>query len=307
MARRSGNRSRLPRRNNVIAIGIWSAKTTRARPRRRNRVRARRADGRVAGASRRDGRSWLTAAARLTVVQGTGPKTTDRNGATTGTLAMDAQVPFGVFFPATQGVDNLKLVVCPASQSAARGWLRRERRNASGSANVNRVCVEANFTSLYDQAGVMLLVDEKHWIKSGIEYNDGQPMIGSVLTNQFSDWATEGQLKQLSLCRYDVIVMPTDDARRSFVFRDLPFLVAGTGRRTYDASCPDVFSSGIRPRRPSGDGPLSGVQSVKFPESAGDPEELTVDSPSSSSSVTAGSGSDDEVVGRRSVRTGETR
>ncbi|GBP90489.1 hypothetical protein EVAR_56726_1 [Eumeta japonica] len=42
-----------------IAIGIWSAKTTGALPRRRNRVRARRADGRVGGACRRDGRPWL--------------------------------------------------------------------------------------------------------------------------------------------------------------------------------------------------------------------------------------------------------
>ncbi|GBP47341.1 hypothetical protein EVAR_38942_1 [Eumeta japonica] len=39
---------------------MWSVKTTGALPRRRNRVRARRADGRVAGASRRDGRPWLT-------------------------------------------------------------------------------------------------------------------------------------------------------------------------------------------------------------------------------------------------------
>lgn len=36
----------------------------------------------------------------------------------------------------------------------------------------------------------MIYLDEKHWIKTGIEYNDGQPMIGSVATNGFSDWAT---------------------------------------------------------------------------------------------------------------------
>lgn len=53
-----------------------------------------------------------------------------------------------------------------------------------------QVCIEANFTTLYDQAGIMVLIDEKHWIKAGIEYNDGQPMIGSVLTNENSDWAT---------------------------------------------------------------------------------------------------------------------
>ncbi|GBP84798.1 hypothetical protein EVAR_66668_1 [Eumeta japonica] len=60
-------------------------------------------------------------------------------------------------------------------------------------------------------------------------------------------------------------------------------------------------------RRSSGDGPISGVQILKFLESAGDPEKLSVDTPTFSSTVTAGSGSDDEVVVRRSVRTGETR
>ncbi|EKB20160.1 DUF1349 domain-containing protein [Aeromonas veronii] len=53
-----------------------------------------------------------------------------------------------------------------------------------------QVCVEGEFTTLYDQAGLMLLQDEAHWLKAGIEYNDAQPMIGSVLTNQRSDWAT---------------------------------------------------------------------------------------------------------------------
>ncbi|GBP84450.1 hypothetical protein EVAR_62748_1 [Eumeta japonica] len=56
---------------------------------------------------------------------------------------------------------------------------------------------------------------------------------------------------------------------RSFVRSQIfhtPFLVgAGAGRRTYVASCPDVFSSGIRPRRSSGDGPISGVELEEFP------------------------------------------
>jgi len=39
-----------------------------------------------------------------------------------------------------------------------------------------QVCVEGEFTTLY--------------LKAGIEYNDAQPMIGSVLTNPRSDWAT---------------------------------------------------------------------------------------------------------------------
>ncbi|XP_022828618.1 regulation of enolase protein 1-like [Spodoptera litura] len=52
------------------------------------------------------------------------------------------------------------------------------------------VCVEAEFTTLYDQAGLMIYFDDKHWLKAGIEYNDGQPMISSVLTNELSDWGT---------------------------------------------------------------------------------------------------------------------
>ncbi|QHM69844.1 DUF1349 domain-containing protein [Mixta intestinalis] len=50
--------------------------------------------------------------------------------------------------------------------------------------------IRANFHTLYDQAGIMLMIDERHWLKAGIEYNDGQPAIGSVLTQETSDWAT---------------------------------------------------------------------------------------------------------------------
>ncbi|WKZ91931.1 DUF1349 domain-containing protein [Chimaeribacter arupi] len=51
-----------------------------------------------------------------------------------------------------------------------------------------KVC--ANFNTLYDQAGIMLMADDQHWLKAGIEYNDGAPAIGSVLTLGHSDWAT---------------------------------------------------------------------------------------------------------------------
>lgn len=44
-----------------------------------------------------------------------------------------------------------------------------------------QVKVKASFTKLYDQAGIMVMTDEDHWLKSGMEYNDGAPAIGSVL------------------------------------------------------------------------------------------------------------------------------
>ncbi len=53
-----------------------------------------------------------------------------------------------------------------------------------------QVRIRADFTALYDQAGIMLMESETRWLKAGIEYNDGAPAIGSVLTLGHSDWAT---------------------------------------------------------------------------------------------------------------------
>lgn len=51
-----------------------------------------------------------------------------------------------------------------------------------------QVRVNADFRELYDQAGIMVRLDEQTWIKAGIEFNDGNPMISSVLTQGRSDW-----------------------------------------------------------------------------------------------------------------------
>ena len=50
--------------------------------------------------------------------------------------------------------------------------------------------VRARYEQLYDQAGIMVLVDEARWIKAGIELSDGAALLGSVLTDGRSDWAT---------------------------------------------------------------------------------------------------------------------
>ncbi|CAH0598776.1 unnamed protein product [Chrysodeixis includens] len=51
-------------------------------------------------------------------------------------------------------------------------------------------CIEADYSELYDQAGLMIYWDETHWLKAGIEYNDGAPVMSSVLTNGVSDWGS---------------------------------------------------------------------------------------------------------------------
>jgi len=44
----------------------------------------------------------------------------------------------------------------------------------------------------FDQAGIMVLVDERTWVKAGIEYTDGSPRLSCVVTNDgFSDWSTQ--------------------------------------------------------------------------------------------------------------------
>lgn len=50
--------------------------------------------------------------------------------------------------------------------------------------------VQARYEALYDQAGLMVRVDEQRWVKAGIELSDGRAMLSSVLTDERSDWAT---------------------------------------------------------------------------------------------------------------------
>jgi regulation of enolase protein 1 (concanavalin A-like superfamily) len=51
------------------------------------------------------------------------------------------------------------------------------------------VTVVGTFDSLYDQSGLMVRVDERTWVKTGIEFTDGIPHVSAVVTRDHSDWS----------------------------------------------------------------------------------------------------------------------
>jgi uncharacterized protein len=49
--------------------------------------------------------------------------------------------------------------------------------------------VRGSYAAQYDQAGAMVRVDERRWLKTGIEYFDGRPRFSTVITLEHSCWA----------------------------------------------------------------------------------------------------------------------
>ncbi len=51
------------------------------------------------------------------------------------------------------------------------------------------VTIAARYETQYDQAGLMLWIDETRWVKAGVEFTDGQCIFSTVITNDRSDWS----------------------------------------------------------------------------------------------------------------------
>jgi regulation of enolase protein 1 (concanavalin A-like superfamily) len=51
------------------------------------------------------------------------------------------------------------------------------------------VKVTGQYKELYHQAGLMVRLDDTTWIKTGIEFVDGEQKVSAVVTREFSDWS----------------------------------------------------------------------------------------------------------------------
>lgn len=51
------------------------------------------------------------------------------------------------------------------------------------------VSFSGRYTAQYDQAGLMVRLDEANWLKGGIEYVDGAQLASVVVTRDYSDWS----------------------------------------------------------------------------------------------------------------------
>lgn len=51
------------------------------------------------------------------------------------------------------------------------------------------VKISGEYKSLYDQAGLMVRIDEANWMKCGIEFVDGVQQASVVITRDYSDWS----------------------------------------------------------------------------------------------------------------------
>jgi regulation of enolase protein 1 (concanavalin A-like superfamily) len=52
-----------------------------------------------------------------------------------------------------------------------------------------RVQIEGAYRDQYDQAGLMVRLDQATWMKCGIEYVDGRQWASAVITRELSDWS----------------------------------------------------------------------------------------------------------------------
>ncbi|OWV84271.1 regulation of enolase 1 [Rhizobium sp. R635] len=76
----------------------------------------------------------------------------------------------------------------------------------TGDSFTAQIRIQGEFRTLYDQAGLMVRIDERRWVKTGVEFTDGEPFLSTVVTDGKSDWSVAQPFKELEDFRIRVTV-----------------------------------------------------------------------------------------------------
>lgn len=120
------------------------------------------------------------------------------------------------------------------------GHARLEPVDGDFSASVE---FSANYREQYDQAGLMLRVDPENWLKTGIEYVDGNCFLSAVVTRGFSDWSVVPldrcpDLVGVRVRRIgDSVTIETSTGGAPFQLLRITYLPAGAGSSVGPTCC----------------------------------------------------------------------
>ncbi|MDQ0995223.1 regulation of enolase protein 1 (concanavalin A-like superfamily) [Phyllobacterium ifriqiyense] len=81
--------------------------------------------------------------------------------------------------------------------------------------------IRGEYHTLYDQAGLMVRIDDTKWVKSGVEFTDGEPFLSTVITDGKSDWSVSEPFKELE--DFHIRVTVINGAMRIQASRDSKF------------------------------------------------------------------------------------
>ncbi|WP_297082918.1 DUF1349 domain-containing protein [uncultured Demequina sp.] len=99
--------------------------------------------------------------------------------------------------PAAAGLDGGRLLVTAREGSDAwrhtsYGFVHDDAHALVaplGASEAVEVSFLLDYDQQFDQAGIIIRVDEETWIKAGVEVSDGSPQVGAVVTHGSSDWS----------------------------------------------------------------------------------------------------------------------
>lgn len=105
--------------------------------------------------------------------------------------------------------------------------------------------IKVDAINKFDQGGIYIRFDQEHWLKTGLEYVDGEFKLSCVVTNEFSDWSTQswssGELRLRVFRQKHSYVVEYHDGS-DWVFFRITHINSGTleGQVSYAALLLDV-------------------------------------------------------------------